>query len=124
MAGSLKLMAWTPAESLIEADSIDWVHVELVQSRTLTIWPGHARLMAETAAGTLRYADAAGTHDVELPAGILEVNEDEVLVLLEGALSEDQDAADAERFDRLADALLATRKSDVGTGEGRFSAQQ
>jgi F0F1-type ATP synthase epsilon subunit len=113
MSGSLKLTAWTPSESLITADSVAWVHVELVQSRPLTIWPGHARLLAEMTAGTLRYADSAGIHEVDLPAGILEVQDDEVLVLLAGALSEGREAEDTARFDRLADTLLEDRRGEV-----------
>jgi F0F1-type ATP synthase epsilon subunit len=111
VAELLRLRVWSPAESLVDVQDVLWVHVELSQVRPLTIWPGHAPLLAETAGEGLRYADEAGTHMVVLPPGMLQVSGNEVLILvgsgeLQGA-SEDGD----ERFERLTDALLAAAGS-------------
>jgi F0F1-type ATP synthase epsilon subunit len=97
---------WSPAETVIDVEHVQWVHLELNRARPLTIWPGHAPLLAETTGEMVRYADDAGTHAVELPPGMLELRENEVLILVGGALQ--PSAEDGEGFERLTDALLAT----------------
>ena len=110
MAEFLRLLVWTPSETLIEVEGVQWVHVKLVQAKTLTIWPGHARLLAETTTEALRYADAGGEHVVDLPAGILQVWDDAVTLYLAGGLGERAWSPEAgERFERLADTMLGDR---------------
>jgi F0F1-type ATP synthase epsilon subunit len=104
VADLLRLRVWSPAETVLDVEGVQWVHVELNRARPLTIWPGHAPLLAETTAKTARYADDAGTHDVELPAGMLELRENDVLILVGGALQPSPE--DGERYARLTDALL------------------
>lgn len=103
MAKLLRLRVWSPAETVIEVEDVQWVHLELSRARPLTIWPGHAPLLAETTE-SVRYADDAGTHAVELPPGILQVRENEVLILVGGALQLGK--GEGERLERLTDALL------------------
>jgi F0F1-type ATP synthase epsilon subunit len=105
VADLLRLRVWSPAETLAEVEGVQWVHVELSEARPLTIWPGHAPLLAETSGGA-RYADDQGTQTIELPPGILQVHENEVLILVGGVLQPIQE--EAERFERLAGALLKT----------------
>ena len=104
MAGLLRLRVWSPAETVIDVEGVRWVHVDLNRARPLTIWPGHAPLLAETTGETVRYADDAGIHAVDLPAGMLELRENEVLILVGGALQPPPE--DGERLARLTDALL------------------
>jgi F0F1-type ATP synthase epsilon subunit len=99
-----RLRVWSPAETVVDVEGVQWVHVELCHARPLTIWPGHAPLLAETMAETMRYADDTGTHAVALPSGILQVRESEVLILIGGALQSYTEGG--ERSDRLTDALL------------------
>ena len=106
MAGLLWLRVWSPAETVADVQDVQWVHVELDRARPLTIWPGHAPLLAETTAGIVRYADETGTHSVELPAGMLQLRENEVLILVEGALQSPSE--DGERVERLTNVLLET----------------
>jgi F0F1-type ATP synthase epsilon subunit len=115
LAESLRLIVCTPSETVIEAEQVQWVHVKLVQAKTLTIWPGHARLLAETNTEALRYADAGGEHTVDLPAGILQVWDNTVTLYLAGTLGERAWSQDREeRFDRLAEAMLRERaRQDV-----------
>ncbi len=114
VAGSdvLRLIAWTPAETLLDVDGVAWVHVELANGRGITIWPGHAPLLAETVAETVRYRDRRGAQRVEFPAGILKVQEDTVTLFLTGGAGEPLSAPAAQsarRFERLADTLLTRR---------------
>jgi len=106
VAGLLWLRVWSPAETVLDVQDVQWMHVELNRARPLTIWPGHAPLLAETRRGIARYADETGTHSVELPAGMLQLRENEVLILVEGVLQPPSE--DGERFERLTDALLET----------------
>ena len=107
MAELLRLRVWSPAETLFDVQDVLWVHVALSRARPLTIWPGHAPLLAETTGEGLRYADQAGTHTIELAPGMLQVRGNEVLILVGsgelGGASEEGD----ERLKRLTDALLA-----------------
>lgn len=104
MPDLLRLRVWSPAETMVDVQGVQWVHVELSQARPLTIWPGHAPLLAETSDG-LRYADDAGIHVVDLPPGILQVREDEILILVAGDLEASEEDG-SERLERLTDALL------------------
>lgn len=108
MADLLRLRVWSPAETVADVQGVQWVHVELSQARPLTIWPGHAPLLAETTAEGLRYADDEGTHTLALAPGMLQVQENEVLILVGGALQSSEEDG-GESFDRLTDVLLADR---------------
>jgi F0F1-type ATP synthase epsilon subunit len=88
VAERLRLTARTPSENLIEADNVEWVHVALAEDKFLTIWPGHAPLLGETVAESVRYVDATGQHEVDLLPGILHVRDDVVTFFLPGALGE------------------------------------
>jgi F0F1-type ATP synthase epsilon subunit len=104
------LIVWTPSETVIEAEHVQWIHVKLVQAKTLTIWPGHARLLAETTTEALRYSDTSGEHTVDLPAGILQVWDNVVTLYLAGTLGERAWSQDPEaRFERLANTMLRER---------------
>jgi len=105
---SLRLIVQTPAETLLDVDGVTWMHVELVQNRGVTIWPGHAPLLAEIAPQALRYADSGGTHTFELPAGILRFWEGQASVFLAGKIGEQAWPEEEEatvRFERLARAV-------------------
>jgi F0F1-type ATP synthase epsilon subunit len=101
----LHLVVWTPSETLLDVEPLDWVHVELAGERTLTIWPGHLPMMGQTVPAAVRYADAEGEHEIELPSGIVQVDDGTVTVFLAGESGEG--AAQPMRFDRLSEALVA-----------------
>ena len=108
VAEPLRLIVLTPSKTVVDVEQIQWVHVNLAGSKALTIWPGHASLLAETATDALRYADAAGTHTLDLPGGVLQVRGSTVTLFLAGTLGEQSwpEGAD-ERFERLAETMLA-----------------
>jgi hypothetical protein len=53
----------------------------------------------------VHYADGTGTHQVSLAPGVLRVQENEVLILVGGALEASEEGVDL-RFERLSDTLL------------------
>jgi len=115
----LQLSVLTPKESVREADDIEYVHLSLANGYPISIYPGHAPLLAETVAGPLRYADDAGEHTLNLTAGILQVDENVVRVLTGGQIQTAEPEAGVSgvagartqpqglRFDRLAQEMLA-----------------
>jgi F0F1-type ATP synthase epsilon subunit len=108
VADPLRLIVWTPSETVVDAERVQWVHVRLAGAKTLTIWPEHAPLLAETISEALRYADASGTHAIDLPAGVLYVRENTVTLFLAGTLGEQSWLEEeGERFDRLAETMLS-----------------
>lgn len=80
MARTLELQVLNPAETLLEVSEAMWVHLQLVDGTGITVYPGHAPLLAETVTTALRYADRAGEHAFQVEAGILQVGGDRVTV--------------------------------------------
>jgi len=108
VADLLRLIVWTPSETVVDAEQVQWVHVKLAGAKTLTIWPEHAPLLSETVSEALRYADASGTHAIDLPAGVVYVRENVVTLFLAGTLGEQPwPESGGERLDRLAETMLS-----------------
>jgi F0F1-type ATP synthase epsilon subunit len=106
VAEPLRLVVWTPSETLFDIGDVAWIHVELAGAKGLTIWPGHAPLLAETTADVVHYADRSGTHTLNLLPGIVQVEEQTVTILLAGTVDEQAWLQKDERFDRLSNTLL------------------
>jgi F0F1-type ATP synthase epsilon subunit len=85
----LQLRVLTPTETLLDAANVRWVQAKLADGAGLSIWPGHAPLLAETLAAPLHYADRRGEHSLALHAGILSVTPGRVTVYTTGAIDED-----------------------------------
>ena len=123
MAEPIHLVVWTLSERLLDIEDLEWVHLRLAEERSVTVWPGHGPLLAETAADALDYRDASSTHTIDLPAGIVQVKGDTVTVFLVGSLGEQvwQAGEPTEEFDRLAQTMLAAldkeRAALPGTAE-------
>jgi len=111
MADALRLLVLTPAETLLEVAEAAWVEMPLADGAPIGIRPGHAPLLAETATGPLRYADALGEHSRDLAAGILQIDRDGVTVLTSGGPQPSRaSGADETHFKRLMEALLAVMR--------------
>ncbi|MBN1642932.1 MAG: hypothetical protein JXA09_16975 [Anaerolineae bacterium] len=115
MAEPLRLVVWSPSETALDLAGLAWVHVELLGSGGLTIWPGHMPMIGETTAAPLRYRDAEGEHTLSLPPGIVHVREGTVMIFLVAGLDQPLrgDAAHGERFERLADEMIASLSRDT-----------
>jgi F0F1-type ATP synthase epsilon subunit len=118
VAELLRLIVWTPSETVVDAEQVQWVHVKLAGAKALTVWPEHASLLAETVSEALRYVDGSGEHAVDLPAGVLQVRENTVTLFLAGTLGEQSwPEGEEERFDRLAETMLAGRAPSTRSGQ-------
>lgn len=118
MARLLHLLVLTPAATLLEAEDAEWVHVRLADGTGLTIYPGHAPLLAETVTAPLRYLDESGEQTFRAESGILQVEEDTVMVFTsgepQGAEVDAPSTVSAERrFERLAEELRVKLQDEL-----------
>ncbi len=124
MIAPLRLQVVTPVETLLDVEPVQYIRLRLADGGGLSIYPGHAPLLAETVAGAVCYTDAAGTHEIELEAGILSITPQGVTILAPGALHAAGEASarpDAERevrFERLAATLLETLRAESELSDG------
>ncbi len=88
----LRLTIRTPEGTLADASGIRWVHVPLSDGGTISIWPGHAPLLAETQRGIVRYADSDGEHSVPIAPGVLVIASGTVSVMSGGATDQMEEA--------------------------------
>ena len=128
MIKPLRLMVLTPAETLLDAAEVAWVQVQLSDGGGIGIYPGHAPLLAETVIAPLRYADESGEHVLDLKAGILQVEHDDVTIFTSGLaqtskVSKTLEVSDGARFDRLARALLTTLQAQPEEGPALSAAE-
>jgi F0F1-type ATP synthase epsilon subunit len=113
LADLLRLIVKTPVEVLLDKRRISKISVRLADGGGLSIYPGHAPLLAETVKGPLRYQDPAGEHELALGGGVLHVTREAVWLLVPGKLRREAlPAVEAEeqreRFERLTQLLLAS----------------
>jgi len=118
MAETFRLRVRNPLETLLESDQTEWVHLRLADGTGLTVYPGHAPLLAETVTTQLRYANETGEHAFNAEAGILQVKGNEVTVFTsseaEVETTPDPSAVpEARRFEQLARRLRAKLEGET-----------
>ncbi len=79
MTGPLRFVILTPEKDLLEVEQVTWVQANLVDG-SIGIYPGHAPLLGETAAGVVRYATPSAEDAIELGPGLLWVLENVVTI--------------------------------------------
>ena len=87
----LRLTVLTPAKTLLDVEGVAWVRARLADGGGISIWPGHAPLLAETVTAPLRYADKSGEHALGLEAGILQVDGEGVAIFTSGPAQTSED---------------------------------
>jgi len=118
LIGPLHFVIMTPAEPLLDVEPVEHIQLWLADGGGLSIYPGHAPLLAETQGGAVQYTDENGTHEIELEPGILRITRDRVMILVPGSLQEDQappakpDTDREARFERLAATLLEAMQAE------------
>lgn len=90
MAKPLRLVVWLPGETLLDVEEVDWVHFTLAGDKGLTVYPGHAPVLAETVADLVRYEQEGNVHSLDLPAGVLYVRDNVVTLFLSHMVGEEQ----------------------------------
>lgn len=115
----LRLTVLTLAETLLDVEEVAWVRARLADGGGISIYPGHAPLLAETVTAPLRYANGSGEHVLDLEAGILQVDRDGVTIFTSGLTQtsevfETSEVSEDRRFDRLARTLLTAVPAQPG----------
>ncbi len=117
MAEPLELQVLTPGKRLLHVEEVSKVRLRLADHAWLSIYPGHAPILAETMMGPLEYTSASEDGVMELAPGILQVRGSRVTIYTSGRAEAAPDLAaeifedtGAERFDRLARELLVSLK--------------
>jgi F0F1-type ATP synthase epsilon subunit len=114
-AVDLKIM--TPETVLADRSNLEWVRLVLANENVITIWPGHAPLVAETADWPITIMNCGKLELIEVAPAILKVNKDTITLLTlhdkknssEEHIESDHNPADT---DRLADDLVAVLHAD------------
>ena len=116
MSTLLRLTVLTPDEVLLSLDSATKVRM----------WLADAPLIAEVPPGPVQYDAAAGSGELLILGGILQVTEDQVTVLTSGhqrgTRAPETNAAPDEQFDRLARRLLMSLQAQPNSEADRVSA--
>lgn len=111
----LKIM--TPETVLADRPNLAWVRLVLANENTITIWPGHAPLVAETADGPIMIMDRDNFEMISLAPALLKVTEDSVTLLTQcdkaSCIVEPAEPnLSSADINRLADELLAMLYAD------------
>lgn len=107
MARHLRLTVLTPERVLLEVPNATKVRLRLADGGWLSIYPGHAPLIAETVVGPLQYETEEETGEVLLDAGVLQVTGAHQVVVLATSLESGQEAEIVEEGDQFSCGRLA-----------------
>jgi len=117
MPDTLRLTVMTPAETLREVEETSWVHLRVADGTGLTVYPGHAPLLAETITAPIRYAAKGDEHAFGAKAGILRVDGEAVTVFTSGEAELETPepatvSSEERKFERLARELRERLRSE------------
>ena len=116
MPDPLRFQVLTPEKTLLDVAAVHSVRLLLADDAWLSVYPGHAPLLAETVAGPVSYVTPSGADEIALAEGILCIDGGVVTIFTGGlvdapstvhAVSSDKEDEVVE-FDRLAQVLLMT----------------
>ena len=119
MASLLRLSVITPDQALLQVEDAARVRLKLADLAWLSIYPGHAPLLAEVLPGPVQYDTELETGEIEIGSAILFVTNNVVTILASGQRELGDEAPDEElagslRFDRLAGELMAALRAQEG----------
>jgi F0F1-type ATP synthase epsilon subunit len=117
----LTLRVITPEGLLFEANRLSEVVVPLSDGGTIGIRPRHASLIAETAAGEVRYHERSGVEGLKILAGVLDIRDNIVTILTAGSMEESPEPishAPETMYDRLIQTLVNDLTVDKASEEG------
>lgn len=110
MTQLLNLLILSPVETILNIDKVQSIRVRLKGDSWLSIYPGHAPLLAELMPDKLVYSIDGSQAEVNITSGIMKVSKNQVTVFV----SDPQNSAaighndQQDRFDTLARKLMET----------------
>ena len=110
MAQTLHLKVLSPDSTILDVEQVKSVRARLRGDTWLSIYPGHAPLLAELLPGNLAYATGERRDEIDISTGILQVSKNQITVFVGKAqdLTAEKDDDSAVQFDNLARMLMRT----------------
>ena len=110
MAQTLHLLVLSPDSTILDVEQVKNVRARLRGDTWLSIYPGHAPLLAELLPGNLVYATGERRDELDISTGILQVSKNQITVFIGKAqdLTAENDDDSAVQFDNLARMLMCT----------------
>ncbi|MDF1516206.1 MAG: hypothetical protein P1S60_20520 [Anaerolineae bacterium] len=111
MADQLSLRIISPEKTIVDAESITKVRIHLSDGSWLSVYPGHAPLLAEILPGKLFYEQGNIVEERQLSAGIFQVVHNSVTVFVNSEMQMqnlDSISENMAQFDLLSRELLLT----------------
>jgi len=118
MTPLLRFAVATPEKRLLDIEQVAWVQAKLIDG-SIGIYPGHAPLLGETAAGVVRYANQSAENAIELEPGLLWVDENVVTIFCPGMTDATRSRTKSEPIcvERLVSKVLAAAQLDQSNVE-------
>ena len=112
----------TPEKALLDVGGVHKVRVLLADGAWLSVYPGHAPLLAEMVAGSVAYVTDAGEEEIALTEGIVRIDDGAVTIFTGGLVGASSamhvepadDVDEVVEFDRLAQVLMVTLDAHSG----------
>ena len=123
MADPLRFVVLTPEKALLDVGGVRKVRVLLADGGWLSVYPGHAPLLAETVAGPVAYVTESGDAEIALTEGIVRIGDGTVTIFVGGLIGaasmldielDDDEENEMLEFDRLAHVLMVTLGAHTG----------
>ena len=123
MRDSLHFVVLTPERTLLDVIDVRKVRILLADGAWLSVYPGHAPLVAEMVAGEVTYVTDSGESEIALTEGIVRIGDGAVMVFTGGLVDVasarhvgmDDTVDEVGEFDRLAQVLMVTLGAHTGT---------
>jgi F0F1-type ATP synthase epsilon subunit len=108
MTQSITLTILSPDQVILNVKKVRMVRTRLRGDSWLSIYPNHAPLIAELLPGKLVYSADDQQEEIDLPAGIMQVNENKIKIFTGSSLhSETSDeVSKVQQFDNLSRMLM------------------
>lgn len=122
MADLLRFVVLTPEKSLLDVGGVHKVRILLADGAWLSVYPGHAPLLAEMVAGPVSYVTDSGTEETALTEGIVRIDDGTVTIFTGGLIGSSSamdiepanDVEEVMEFDRLAQVLMVSLDAHSG----------
>jgi len=123
VADPLRFVVLTPEKALLDVGGVRKVRVLLADGGWLSVYPGHAPLLAETVAGPVAYVTESGDAEIALTEGIVRIGDGTVTIFVGGLIGaasmldielDDDEENEMLEFDRLAHVLMVTLGAHTG----------
>jgi F0F1-type ATP synthase epsilon subunit len=116
-ASPLVLKVLSPEGIILEENNLTAVNIPLVDGARIGVRPGHAPLIAETDAGTIKYRSENLEKQIRLHAGVLDIRNNIIIVLTAGEIVSTQETMSVSapsEYDRLMQTLIRQIQPDLG----------